>query len=114
MFTPNKLMPLLFGLIAFIFVGYIIIQSTSILSAPKLEIYTPQDDITTTASIIDVAGFTSKDATVSIDGNLVSPDQSGNFRYQIKLEEGKNVIEIIASKKLSPKSKVTRVIRLSQ
>lgn len=112
MFTPNKLAPLAFILVTLVFLVYLAIQYTSVLSAPKLQIYTPQDDSNTTASVIEVSGNTEKEAAVSIDGELVAVDPSGNFRHQIKLQEGQNIIEIIASKRLSPKSKETRLIRL--
>lgn len=114
MFTPNKLSPLAFLMATVIFLSYLVIQYTSVLSAPKLVIYTPQDDTSTTASIIEISGNTEKDTTVSIDGQLVAVDSSGNFNYQLKLEEGKNIIEIVSSRRLSPKSKETRVVRLSR
>ena len=41
-------------------------------------------------------------------------DAEGNFSYQLKLSDGQNIIEVIASKKLSPKSKVTKIVRLSR
>lgn len=114
MFTPNLIAPLTAAFAVIIFLAYLTVQYTSILSAPRLEIYTPADDITTTATVVEVSGETEEDTTVSIDGQLVRVDQSGNFSYQIELKDGKNVIEIVASKKLSPKTKITRIIRLSR
>jgi cytoskeletal protein RodZ len=114
MFTPNLLAPLTFLVIVLVFVGYLIAQYTSVVSAPRLEIFTPADDITTAASVIEVSGLTEKETTISIDGELVPVDELGNFNYQIKLEEGRNVIEIVASKRLSPKTKITRTIRLGR
>ena len=114
MFTPNLLAPITFVLAVLIFSAYLFAQYTQVLSAPKVEIYTPQNDITTTASVIEISGKTELETTVSIDGQLVPLDESGNFNYQIKLENGRNVIEIIGSKRLSPKTKIQRVIRLSR
>ena len=114
MFTPEKLAPAVFLVGLVIFITYLALQYTSIAKSPELEITTPSDDLTTTASVIEVAGQTEEGATVSVDGQLVPVDPGGKFFYQLKLEEGKNVIEIIASKKLSPKSKVTRIVRLSR
>lgn len=114
MFTPNLIVPITIALAIIVFVSYLALQYTSVLSAPKLEVYSPQDDITTTASVISITGNTEKETTVSIDGELVPIDQSGNFNYQIKLDDGRNIIEIIASKRLSPKTKVTRIIRLAR
>lgn len=114
MFTPNLIVPATLAVGILIFALYLAVQYTSVLSAPKLEITTPQDDLTTTASVVEIAGFTDKDATVSIDGQLIPLDESGKFAYQYKLEEGRNVIEIIVSKHLSPKTKKALTIRLSR
>lgn len=114
MFTPNLIVPLTLVAAVAIFILYFLFQSTAIARSPKLEVTMPQDDITTTAAIIEISGTTEKDATVSIDGRLISVDESGNFSHQVTLVDGKNIIEIIATKPLSPKTKVTRTIRLSR
>lgn len=113
MFTPNLIAPITLTIAILIFVGYLIVQYTSVLSAPKLEITTPPDDTTTTASVVEIAGITDPDATVSIEGQLIPINESGKFAYQVELEEGRNIIEVIASKKLSPKTRATRTVRLS-
>lgn len=114
MFTPNLLTPITLSGAIIIFIGYLLFQYTSILAAPKLEIFTPPDDITTTAAIIEISGQAEKDATIAIEGSLIPTDESGNFSYQIALDDGQNIIEIIASKRLSPKTRITRTIRLSR
>lgn len=112
--APKKLAPLLTLAAAFAFVAYLLVQTTSILNAPRLVIFAPQDDTTTTAAVIEVSGQTQSDAAVSINGEIVAPDASGNFSYQLKLQEGVNIIEIIVSRRLSPKTKAKRIIRLSR
>lgn len=114
MFTPNLIPPLTFAAGAVTFIVYLAVQYTSILSTPKVEIYTPQNDITTTAAVIEISGQTEVDTTISIDGELVPIDESGNFNYQIKLADGRNVIEVVATKRFSPKTKKTIVVRLSR
>lgn len=114
MFTPNLIPPITAALGVIIFIAYLILQYTSILSAPQVEIYSPQNDTTTTAAVIEVSGKTEEDTTISIDGQLVNVDESGNFNYQIKLADGKNVIDVIGSKRLSPKTRKTLVVRLSR
>lgn len=95
-----------------IFIGYLLIQYLSILSAPKLEVHEPQNDINTSVPIIEVSGKTETGSTVSINGTFTAVDQEGNFKQEYTLEEGQNIIEIIAAKRLSPKSKQTRTVRL--
>lgn len=114
MFTPNKLAALFFALCILAFLTYLSIQYFSILASPRLEITNPQDDATTSISLVIVQGNTEPGAIVSINGEFTAVDEAGKFEKEVKLTEGKNQIEIIASKKLSPKSKKTLTLRLSQ
>lgn len=110
--TPARLINLVFVLAVIIFITYLTIQYLSILESPKVEIFSPQDDITLTVPAVVVSGRVEKDTIVSINGEFVPIDENGNFSYQYNLKEGKNTIEIIASKRLSPKSRIIRTIRL--
>lgn len=113
MLTPNRVTGLLFVFGIILFVAYLAFQYTKVLSAPRLDVFTPPDDLTTQVSVVQVMGVTEKDAIVSVEGDLVATDEGGNFSYQVNLQEGRNEIEIIASKKLSPKTKITKVVRLA-
>ncbi len=113
MLTPNKVSTLSLFLIILLFILYLTFQYLSFLKAPKLEIFTPEDDITTTIPIVQISGKTDKEATVVIDGNFTAVDKDGYFSFDLKLNEGKNQIEIIAAKRLSPKSKIMKIIRLT-
>lgn len=110
--TPIRLINTAFALAVIIFIIYLAFQYFSILQSPKLEVITPENDTQTSIPVVKVAGITEKEATVSIDGNLIGVDQDGNFTTEIKLDSGKNVITIIATKKLSPKAKIQRTVRL--
>ena len=114
MITPNKFALLLFIVTIAIFASYLLIQYFSILSAPKLEFISPPDDLTTSVPAITIDGRSEKEAMVSVNGQFIPIDDQGKFSYQYKLTQDKNTIEIIASKRLSPKSKVTRLVRLSK
>lgn len=110
--TPTKLLNLVFALAIVTFVAYILVQYSSALSAPKLDIVSPQNDEVTSVPAIKIIGKTEKDATVSINGEFAPVDEDGNFSYEYTLSDGKNIFEIISSFRLSPKSKVTRTVRL--
>lgn len=110
--TPNKLLNVIFTTGILIFVSYIIVQYSSVFSAPKLDIVSPQNNEITSVPAVKISGQTEKDATVSVDGHFAPVDESGNFSYEYMLAEGKNTIEIIASFRLSPKNKQTRTVRL--
>ena len=110
--TPGKFINFIFIVAILTFVTYITIQYLSILSSPKLDLTSPKSDDITSAPATQIIGKTEKDATVSVNGKFIPVDESGNFSYEYVLQEGKNTIEVIASFRLSPKSKITRTIRL--
>ena len=112
--TPKIIINFAFILAVVIFVAYLTVQYLSILQSPRLQVVTPPEDFTTQVSIIVISGQTEKGATLSVDGEFVPVDKDGNFSHQVALKDGQNIIEIIAAKRLSPKSKVTRVVRLSK
>ena len=63
-----------------------------------LEVVSPEED----PSFVEVAmtvisGLTRVDAVVSVNDDLVDVDESGSFEAQVELEEGPNIIEIVAS-----------------
>jgi len=109
--TPNKITNTVFALAVVGFFAYIAIQYSSIFSSPKLEILNPKENETTSVPAIQIEGKAEKGATVAINGQFTAVDANGNFSQQYMLEEGKNSIEIVASFRLSPKSKITRDIR---
>ena len=61
---------------------------------------------------VAILGKTEKGATVTVNGEFIAVNQDGEFSYQLVLTEGRNEIEIVASKKLSPKSRTVKVVRL--
>jgi cytoskeletal protein RodZ len=110
--TPSRIINLIFILAIAIFIAYIVITFSSVLSAPKLEVISPSADETTSVPVVQIVGKADSEATVSIEGQFVPVDSQGNFSKEYPLSEGKNVIEVIAAKRLSPKAKITRTIRL--
>ncbi|MDO8491443.1 MAG: hypothetical protein Q7T04_05450 [Dehalococcoidia bacterium] len=63
-----------------------------------LTIVQPQIEAVVTSSLLEVKGQTAPDAIVSVNGIIVkSVDASGNFTAVVTLEEGPNLVEIVAS-----------------
>ena len=62
-----------------------------------IDLVSPQDDSVVTSDQVSVNGVTSPDATLSVNGLLVKPNTDGAFSTTIKLSEGVNLIEIIAT-----------------
>jgi len=57
----------------------------------------PEDNIVVSSSRLVVQGLTSPDATVSVNGLLVTPLSEGSFETTLTLDEGPNLIEVLTS-----------------
>ena len=110
--TPSRFASFLTIAAILAFVVYLVLQYLSVLSSPKLEVNSPPDDLTTSIPAVAILGKTEKGATVAVNGEFIAVKQDGEFSYQLVLTEGRNEIEIVASKKLSPKSRTVKVVRL--
>ncbi len=67
-------------------------------SGLNLSIVQPQIESVVTGSLLEVKGQTNPDAIVSVNGVIVKfIDVNGNFTAVVPLEEGPNLIEIVAS-----------------
>lgn len=62
-----------------------------------LKVTTPQDESTVNVASIPIVGQTIVGAVVSVNGNLVDVDASGKFQTTVKLDEGPNIIQVVAS-----------------
>ena len=110
--TPARFASFLTIAAVLVFVSYLVLQYLSVLSSPKLEVNSPSEDLTTSIPAVAILGKTETGATVAVNGEFIAVNQDGEFSYQLVLTEGRNEIEIIASKKLSPKAKTVKVVRL--
>lgn len=62
-----------------------------------LELLSPEDGAGVEVDTTRVFGKTRVDATVDINGNLTEVSADGTFFYELKLETGANVVEVVAS-----------------
>ena len=88
--------------------GYLFSQINHIIEPPELLVFTPEQDMTTTDTTLEVKGKTVKEALVLINGRAVQGSEDGFFSEPIVLTEGVNTITLIAKKKYG---KETRQIR---
>ncbi len=47
--------------------------------------------------VITVVGRTRVDAVVTVNDNILEPNQEGRFRQEVQLDLGANIIEVVAS-----------------
>lgn len=57
----------------------------------------PESEVFTETGNLAVVGRTRVDAVVTINDTIVEPDIDGEFSLDVALEEGPNIIEIVAS-----------------
>ena len=63
-----------------------------------LQMVAPMEtEILTSEPLLDIIGRTRVDAVVTINDTVVEPDLDGRFSLGIDLEEGPNIIEVVAS-----------------
>ena len=81
-------------------------------AALELEVTSPAQDTVATSPFIAVAGLTSPDATVSVNGILATPDAQGRFSVEVPLSLGDNPlsIEIIATSIAGEQRSVVRTV----
>ena len=57
----------------------------------------PETEVFTDSGTLTVVGRTRVDAVVTINDTIVEPDIDGEFSLDVRLEEGPNIIEVVAS-----------------
>ena len=57
----------------------------------------PEDESVVSTETVAVRGTTTADAVVSVNGAVVEVDAQGSFEAIVTLEEGPNLIEVVAS-----------------
>lgn len=90
--------------------GYLWYQISGLSVAPKLAIKQPAQDVTVSESQIEIVGETKPGANITINEQAVYVDSEGVFRETISLQEGLNIVEVVATNKLDRKSVVERKV----
>ena len=77
-----------------------------------LEVMSPGGDMIVASDTVTVAGFTSPDATLSVNGDLVTPDADGSFSIELSIspEDNPLAIEIIATSITGDQHSVIRTV----
>jgi cytoskeletal protein RodZ len=96
--TPKSLITILSVVFFVLILGYIGLQIYKFQSPPKLAITAPIDAITVSVDKLSVEGITQPGATLEINSSLVTIDNQGNFKHEITLKEGINIITVKSRK----------------
>jgi len=93
------------------FVFFFFRQYTRFNSPPFLEISSPADEQIFKEKIV-VSGKTDKDASVRIEGTLITVAEGGSFKEEIVLPRGENILTIEASNRRGRKRTVNVKVKV--
>lgn len=81
--------------------------------APKLTIDRPDDGATVNGekNIVEIAGITDEDASVTINDRFVVVRNDGSFEYDYPLNEGENILTIVATDPAGNTTKLDRAVK---
>lgn len=84
--------------------------STGSPQALSLDILTPEDNAVVTSPQLEVRGVTAPNAVVTVNETIALADDTGAFDASLALDEGPNVVEVVASDDQGNESYVELVV----
>ncbi|MFA6603866.1 MAG: helix-turn-helix domain-containing protein [Patescibacteria group bacterium] len=111
--TPHLLRNIFLGLLAASLLVYLGWAVQNIVAAPAISLSSPTEGLMTSDSEIWVEGRTEREITLRINGKYVAPDDNGNFRDKLTLQDGWNEIRVVGAKKHSKEAVITRRVFVS-
>lgn len=109
-FTVNLLLTMLATLV---FLSFLIFQLASWWSLPKLKLLQPQDG-ETYGSKVTIKGVTDRDATVSVNGQKVILDQSGQFSLDLIFAAGTQSVLVEVTNRQGKSTSENRTFTVSK
>ncbi len=98
------------GLLALAFLLYVTIQLVRLYNPPMLDVTNPASDFQTTTEKITIAGTTSPEATIEINGQRQDVGFDGQFSAELYVKDGLNTIRVTSQFKHSKKREVIRQV----
>jgi cytoskeletal protein RodZ len=96
-----------------VFLGYLAYQYALLVGPPFLTVNSPQDNITTSQTTVEVYGKTDPEATISVNEKLVALDKGGQFSVRLELNPGLNKIVVTATNKSGKNTVIDRRVFLT-
>lgn len=108
--TPKRIVLIIFVLFLILVGLYFWREINFLTKAPFLEIIQPLTDITVTQETFEIIGRTIPSAYLTVNNEEVYIDKEGNFRSQINLSEGVNIIKIEAENRFNKANQIIKRI----
>lgn len=112
--TPRTFRLGLVILVVFGLFFYLWYEFSGLSRPPKLYLFEPNSDKTISEETITISGQTDPEATLSINGQVLHIEPSGNFKEKIGLQKGINVLKIQAINRLGKENTLERKIMVEK
>lgn len=108
--TPKRIVLIVF-IIFLVLVGlYFYWQIGFLTRAPELEVSQPPTDITTIQATFEIIGKTIPNAYLTVNNQEVYIDKEGNFKTEIELSEGVNIVKVEVKNRFNKTNEIIRRI----
>jgi len=107
---PKKIVLILFILFLMLVAFYFWREICFLIKAPSLEVFQPPTDITVTQETFEVLGKTEPMSYLTINGEETYINREGNFKTEIELSEGLNIIKINSKNRFGKTNEIIRRI----
>lgn len=94
--TPKKAWITFISIFALVVIVFVYNELGSFADTPKLVVLSPEDNSEVLGNSVTVSGVTEKDSRLFINGQPVLVGDDGNFRQEVNLQSGTNVIAVKA------------------
>ncbi len=108
--TPRKLFILITVVFVVGFLGYIFWQYRSIAGPPELQVSVPSKDMIVSEAQVTLKGEADPQATLTINGQEVSVDDSGEFSFDYVLSDGPNELVFKARNEFGKETVIKRAL----
>ncbi len=94
---------------ALIIVAYLLWQTSALIRSPEVVITSPTDGVSVRTALLSVAGYvTDSDVTVIVNGKILVIDEQHQFKTEVDLTRGLNVVTVQAKRRYSRETTVYR------
>jgi len=108
--TPRLVSIFLSIMLVFSIGGYVFYQVRDLIAAPLLEVFSPGNESVVDQEMIEVAGKTDAGSIVKINEQPISVSFTGEFRQEVYLRPGLNILEITAESRTKKTSYKTIIV----
>ncbi len=108
--TPQRIGFIVFVLLFSVFGIFLSLRLHDFLGLPELSIAEPAQETQVSQPVILLRGKTEKESKLTVNGRDLTIDEVGNFRENIELTPGVNMLEIIARNKFGKERKDIRYV----